>query len=280
MAHRWKNDLTHADVTPEAVYLNRRQIIAGMAAAGLGSIAGSTAMADDDLKLNTWDEITSYNNFYEFGTDKDDPARHAHRLTTAPWSIEIDGHGRAARHLRPGRDPGRDDPGRAHLSPALRRGLVDGDPLERVRTGRPAGPGGGRRSKRAMSPSKPCCGPDEMPGVRYPVIDWPYVEGLRLDEALHPLTIMATGLYDRAHGEPERRADPAGRAVEIRLQVDQVDGADHADRRGTADRVEQGAAAGIRVLFQRQSRPSTIRAGARPPSGGSAAGCFPGASRH
>jgi sulfoxide reductase catalytic subunit YedY len=85
MAHRWKNDLTHADVTPEAVYLNRRQIIAGMAAAGLGSIAGSTAMADDDLKPNTWEEITNYCNYYEFGTARMTPAKHAHRLTTEPW---------------------------------------------------------------------------------------------------------------------------------------------------------------------------------------------------
>ncbi len=82
--------------------------------------------------------------------------------------------------------------------------------------------------------------PEEMPGQRgvFQALDWPYVEGLRLDEAMHPLTILATGLYGETTAEPERRADPAGRAVEIRLQVDQVDRADHAHRQAAADDLE------------------------------------------
>ena len=92
MAYRWKNDLTHDDVTPKSVYLNRRQLIGG--AVGLGAIAAAGgAAANDQVNLvpNSLEEITSYNNFYEFGTGKGDPAANAHRLTTAPWSIQIDG---------------------------------------------------------------------------------------------------------------------------------------------------------------------------------------------
>ena len=86
MAHRWTNDLTAADVTPKAALLNRRQIIAGTM--GLGAIAaGLPAAAQDALEPNTLEEITTYNNYYEFGTGKDDPATNAHQLVTSPWSI-------------------------------------------------------------------------------------------------------------------------------------------------------------------------------------------------
>ena len=86
MAHRWTNDLTQADVTPKSAFLNRRQILAGTA--GLGAIglvgAGGMANAQDALEPNTLEEITSYNNYYEFGTGKTDPANYkkpgAHRV--------------------------------------------------------------------------------------------------------------------------------------------------------------------------------------------------------
>ena len=93
MAYRWTNDLTPADVTPEPVWLNRRRLLAGMAGLGLGAIAGGAHAAGDTggLEPTGWEEITSYNNFYEFGTRKDDPARNAHLLTTSPWAITIDG---------------------------------------------------------------------------------------------------------------------------------------------------------------------------------------------
>jgi methionine sulfoxide reductase catalytic subunit len=89
MAGRYRSKLNWSDVTPESVWLNRRQLIVGAGAIAAGAAAGG-AMAET-LKPNTWDEITSYNNYYEFGTDKADPKRHAHRLTTDPWSIVIDG---------------------------------------------------------------------------------------------------------------------------------------------------------------------------------------------
>ena len=90
MAHRWTNTLTHADVTPQAAFLNRRQIMAGLAGVGLTAMA-RPAVAQDALEPNTWEEITNYNNFYEFGTRKDDPAKYAHTLVTEPWSVQIGG---------------------------------------------------------------------------------------------------------------------------------------------------------------------------------------------
>lgn len=90
MACRWTNDLTQADVTPESLWLNRRQVIGGALGAGaLGSIV-SPAMAEA-LKPTSWDDITSYNNYYEFGTGKEDPAANAHTLNTSGWAIEVDG---------------------------------------------------------------------------------------------------------------------------------------------------------------------------------------------
>jgi sulfoxide reductase catalytic subunit YedY len=91
MAHRWKNTLTHRDVTPEAAFMNRRQVMAGLAAGvGLAGVGGA-AHAQDVLVPNSYEDITQYNNYYEFGTGKDDPAANAHRLTTAPWTVKIDG---------------------------------------------------------------------------------------------------------------------------------------------------------------------------------------------
>ena len=211
MAYRWKNDLTRADATPYAAYLNRRQLMGG--ALGLGLIGGaSLARAQDDaLEPNTWEDITQYNNFYEFGTRKDDPARNAHTLTTTPWSVTIDGLV--------------DNPGDYSMEQILEAMTIE----ERIYR---------FRCVEAWSMVIPWNGfeladllnlagvqegakyvafetalrPDEMPGVRFPVLDWPYVEGLRLDEALHPLTIMATGIYGKTipnqNGAPIRLVVP------------------------------------------------------------------------
>ena len=90
MAYRWTNTLTKADVTPKSAYLNRRQILAGTIGLGAIGLAGRAA-AQGDLEPNTLEEITSYNNFYEFGTGKNDPAQNAHQMVTSPWSIKVDG---------------------------------------------------------------------------------------------------------------------------------------------------------------------------------------------
>ena len=93
MARRWTNDLTLADATPEAAFWNRRQIMAGLAGTGLAAALGSRARAEEGLEPNSWEEVTSYCNFYEFGTGKSDPSAYAGRMTTQPWSVKIDGHG-------------------------------------------------------------------------------------------------------------------------------------------------------------------------------------------
>ena len=97
MAHRWTNDLTRAEVTPKAHYLNRRDIMRGVAGIGIATagfatgLAGRAAAQAGALEPNTFEEITTYNNFYEFGTGKEDPLRNAGAMQIAPWSIRVDG---------------------------------------------------------------------------------------------------------------------------------------------------------------------------------------------
>ena len=194
MANRWKNDLSDRDVTPEAVYMNRRQLIAG--AAGLGLVGVGGAARAETLEPNEWEDITSYNNYYEFGTDKGDPARHAHRLTIEPWSVRIDGLVE-----RPGDYAFEDIMARMTVEDRLYRlrcveawsMVVPWNGFELADLLNLAGVQSGARYVGFETVLRP----DEMPGVAYPVLDWPYVEGLRLDEAMHPLTIMATGIYGR-----------------------------------------------------------------------------------
>lgn len=188
-----------SDVTPKHLWLNRRALIAGAGAALVAAPAAakltySPSRYSTSEAPNSFEDITSYNNFYEFGTGKEDPARNAGSLTTDPWSIVIDGMV--------------DKPGTYDLADVLK-----GQPLEE-RIYR-------FRCVEAWSMIVPWIGfelsgllkrvgvqpgakyvafetlvrPEEMPGQRSPILDWPYREGLRLDEAMHPLTILATGLY-------------------------------------------------------------------------------------
>jgi sulfoxide reductase catalytic subunit YedY len=210
MAHRWTNTLTRADVTPEPLWLNRRQVIAGALGAGAMASIASPALAET-LEPNTWEHITSYNNFYEFGTDKEDPAANAHRLNTSGWEIEVDGLV--------------DAPGRYSLT-SLLEGLSEEERIYRFRCVEAWSmvvPWNGVELKDILDKVGVQSGakyvafetanrPDEMPGLRYPVLDWPYREGLRLDEALHPLTLMATGIYGKPipnqNGAPIRLVVP------------------------------------------------------------------------
>lgn len=210
MAHRWTNTLTHADVTPRAAFLNRRQVMAGMAGLGLAGTARS-AQADDALELNEWEEITGYNNYYEFGTGKEDPAKYAGALTTEPWSIEIDGL-----VDRPGTYDFRDIMSEMTVEERIYRFrcveawsmVVPWNGFELADLLNMAGVQDGARYVAFETALRP----DEMPGVAYPVLDWPYREGLRLDEAMHPLTLMATGIYGRPipnqNGAPLRLVVP------------------------------------------------------------------------
>ena len=215
MAHRWTPDLNDAHITPEADFLNRRQImkgVAGLGLSGIGLALGATpSIAKTNDRPNDWDEITGYNNYYEFGTGKDDPAEHAHRLTTAPWSVAIDGLV--------------DRPASYNLEDIMRKMTVE-ERIYRLRCVEAWSMVvpwngfeladllnmAGVQSAAKYVAFETVLRPDEMPGVSYPVLDWPYVEGLRLDEALHPLTIMASGIYGKdipkQNGAPLRLVVP------------------------------------------------------------------------
>ncbi len=193
MAFRWKNNLTHADVTPEPVWLNRRAVLAGMA--GAGALGGSVA-AQESLVPNTWEEITTYNNFYEFGTGKTDPSDNAGDMVTDGWEVTIDGMV--------------DNPGTFSLAD-LTADMTIEERLYRFRCVEAWSmvvPWNGFELADLLNKAGIQSGathvafetavlPAVMPGVQRWIIDFPYVEGLRLDEAMHPLTIMATGIYDR-----------------------------------------------------------------------------------
>jgi sulfoxide reductase catalytic subunit YedY len=212
MARRWSNDLSRDDVTPEKAWMNRRQILAagGVAALGAAGLARG-ARADDGLDPNTWEEITTYNNYYEFGTGKGDPAEHAHMLTTSPWSITIDGLvDRPGEYTFDAVMEGMTVEERIYRFRCVEawsmvipwNGFELADLLEKV----------GVRDGARYVAFETVLRPEEMPGTRFPVLDWPYVEGLRLDEAMHPLTILATGIYGRdipnQNGAPIRLVVP------------------------------------------------------------------------
>ncbi len=210
MAHRWTNTLTRADVTPMAAFLNRRQVMAGLAGVGLAGMAKPTH-AQSELEPNTWEEITSYNNYYEFGTGKDDPAANAGSLTTEPWSVKIDGL-----VDRPGDYDFKDIMTEMTVEERIYRFrcveawsmVIPWNGFELADLLNVAGVQEGAKYVAFETAYRP----EEMPGVRYPVLDWPYREGLRLDEAMNPLTIMATGIYGKTipnqNGAPLRLVVP------------------------------------------------------------------------
>jgi sulfoxide reductase catalytic subunit YedY len=212
-----RRTLTWSDVTPKPLWLNRRQIIAGGAALTAASALPGPARAQaaasrfsTDEPPTSLEDITSYNNFYEFGTGKEDPARYAGALTTDPWSIVIDGLV--------------DKPGTYDIADVMKDQPLE----ERIYRFRCVEAWSmivpwvgfelaGLLNRVGVQPSakfvafETLVRPEEMPGVSSPFIEWPYREGLRLDEAMHPLTILATGLY----GEPM----PNQNGAPIRLVV-------------------------------------------------------------
>ncbi len=212
MAHRWTNDLTRDDVTPYKDYLNRRQLMAGMTGLGLAGLVGTgSAAAATDLTPTSYEDITSYNNFYEFGTGKGDPATYAHLLNTQDWSIQIDGLV--------------DRPGDYKFDDVMKEMTVE----ERIYRFRCVEAWSmvvpwngfelkdlldlaGVQSEAKYVAFETLYRPTEMVGQRLPTLNWPYVEGLRLDEAMNPLTIMATGIYDKPipnqNGAPLRLVVP------------------------------------------------------------------------
>jgi len=218
MAYRFKTDLRYSDVTPRADFLSRRQLMAGaMAGAGMAALPAAAQIAtvpspySTDLEPNTLEEITTYCNFYEFGTAKDDPAKHAHALTTDPWAVEIGGM-----VDKPGSYDLADITKGVQMEERIYRfrcveawsmvipwvGFQLSDLLNRV----------GVQSGAKYVAFETLTRPEEMWAQKRPILDWPYREGLRLDEAMHPLTILATGLYGdelpKQNGAPLRLVVP------------------------------------------------------------------------
>jgi len=211
-----------SEITDELVFRRRRQIIQASMAAGLtGFIAGETqakALAQPIEKwefsateeLTTEETATTYNNFYELGTDKGDPVKNADKLTTEPWSVVVDGEC--------------SEPGKYTLEDILKphaieeriyrlrcveawsmvipwNGFALGDLLKRFKP-----------NSNAKYVAFETINDDKLPGMQSRVLDWPYREGLRIDEAMHPLTLMAIGMYGNEipnqNGAPMRLVVP------------------------------------------------------------------------
>jgi sulfoxide reductase catalytic subunit YedY len=222
-------DIQPSEITSESVYLNRRQLLQGAMAAGLTGIgsAWSTparAQAEGaDLTFtrneafsisdrpNDYLDITTYNNFYEFGLEKDSSARHSGKFKPAPWSVTVAGEAEVT-----GKFALEDIlKGRALEERVYRLRCVEAWSMVIPWVGIPLGEVLQRfkpTSKAKYVAFKTVLRPSEMPGQRYPVLQWPYVEGLRIDEAMHPLSILAVGLYGKTlpnqNGAPLRLVTP------------------------------------------------------------------------
>ncbi len=214
-------DLTDNDVTDVEIYQNRRKFMKNAAGVGIAAVTGlpiieSSAKTihspySSNEKPTDYEAITSYCNFYEFGTGKSDPAEHAHSLVTSPWSITVEGEC--------------EKPGIYHLEDLLKPVSIEeriyrfrcvegwsmiipwmGFPLADLITRmKPT-------SKAKYVYFETLHNPEQMPGQKRAVLDWPYIEGLRMDEAMNPLTLMATGIYGKdllnQNGAPLRLVVP------------------------------------------------------------------------
>ncbi|MBL4828115.1 MAG: protein-methionine-sulfoxide reductase catalytic subunit MsrP [Spongiibacteraceae bacterium] len=226
------NSIPSSEITPEGIYLKRREFIGQsmVVAAGLsipGAVAGEVLPSLDyshvskkassgfftNETLTPYDDVKRYNNFYEFGTDKEDPARYASALTTDPWSVSIEGE-----IEKPGVYPLEDILKWVDLEERIYRlrcveawsmvipwvGFSLADLLTHVKP----------TSKAKYVQFVTLERPSEMRGQRSrtSTIDWPYEEGLRIDEAMHPLALMAVGLYGKElpkqNGAPIRLVVP------------------------------------------------------------------------
>lgn len=225
-----------SEITPEAIYLRRRTLIKSLALAPAllagcgpqGEVNGAettpgealgglplefktgNAFSTSEAKTSAHD-VTHYNNYYEFGTDKADPAKRSGKFKPTPWSVAISGKAEVTGNFT------LEDILKPHaLEERIYRlrcveawsmvvpwiGVSLGDLLKRFKP----------TSEAKYVAFKTVQRPNEMPGLSYPVLDWPYREGLRIDEAMHPLTILAVGLYGRSlpaqNGAPLRLIVP------------------------------------------------------------------------
>ncbi len=199
-----------SDITPEHVYRQRRQLLklAGLGGIGLALPAAADEIPPQHRRLpdvqpwpgssteaaNTFEEITTYNNFYEFGTDKADPSRRSGRFRPRPWKVTIDGEAEVTG------DFDYDDLVRPHAleERIYRLRCVEAWSMVIPWVGIPLGPLLQRfkpTSRARYVVFETVLRPEEMPGQRYPVLDWPYVEGLTMAEAMHPLSLLVVGVY-------------------------------------------------------------------------------------
>jgi sulfoxide reductase catalytic subunit YedY len=194
-------DIRSSEITPERLYFGRREFIAAASALGLDLVAPGVARATPrrpaDDKPNSYEDITHYNNFYEFGTDKADPAKNAGSFRTRPWKVEV-----AGLVAKPG-SYDLDDllRGQTVESRVYRHRCVEGWSMVIPWNGFPLVNLINRfqpSSRAKYVEFTTLLDPQQMPGQRSGVLPWPYVEGLRMDEAMHPLTLVVTGLYGRA----------------------------------------------------------------------------------
>jgi sulfoxide reductase catalytic subunit YedY len=227
MRKRLDKGIKPSEITPESVFVNRRALLTTAVAAGLvpsimsceaATLPANGQFADVNKwpgstteKANTFEEITSYNNFYEFGTGKSDPAENAHRLKTSPWSVQVSG------------EAGRT--GTFTLEDILQPHAVE-ERIYRLRCVEAWSmviPWVGFPLADLLKRFEPTSQAKyvqfftlndraQMPGLRYPVLDWPYREGLTIAEAMHPLAFVGVGVYGKVmpnqNGAPIRTVIP------------------------------------------------------------------------
>jgi methionine sulfoxide reductase catalytic subunit len=223
-------DLRWSDVTPKELYLRRREFIRAAGLGLLGSAAGLLSPAEaraqgkgaplPNVKKTAWGEgemrtayeaVTTYNNFYELGVDKDGPSRNAASLKPRPWNVSIEGH-----VAKPAKYAIDDLVKPYQLEERIYRlRCVEGWSMVIPWVGFPL-----RDLLTQVEPTAKArfvefttlYAPNQLPGQQRPVLDWPYTEGLRLDEAMNPLTLLAVGLYGEVlpnqNGAPIRLVVP------------------------------------------------------------------------
>jgi sulfoxide reductase catalytic subunit YedY len=226
MRKRFDSSIKPSEITPESAFMNRRELLAAAVAAGLvpsmmasaATIPAGGEFADlkkwpgsTSEKANTFAEISSYNNFYEFGTGKSDPAENAHTLKTSPWSVQVTGEA-----AKTGTFTLEDILAPHALEERIYRlrcveawSMVIpwvGFPLaDLVKRFEPT-------SKAKYVQFLTLADRTQMPGIRYNVLEWPYREGLTIAEAMHPLAFVAVGVYGKVlpnqNGAPIRTVIP------------------------------------------------------------------------
>jgi sulfoxide reductase catalytic subunit YedY len=214
------HDIRSSEITPEEIYFGRRDFLRAAGLLGVAAASGALASAafaigpqDGQTKdeLTPFEDVTTYNNFYEFGTDKSDPAENAKGFKTKPWTVRVEGlvNKPAAYNLEDFIKPYKlEERVYRHRCVEAWSMVIPwlGFPMaDLIKTVQPL-------SSAKFIEFQTLHNPSVMPGQRVPVLPWPYTEGLRLDEAMHPLAIFAVGLYGKTllpqNGAPLRTVIP------------------------------------------------------------------------